>query len=586
MTYWIGTSVFLTAVFEKAWSQRFEPILGTTLAGHGHHLTDGSVRVALEFWVNRFMYGIAVLARDVAEQTWLTLDLPLHPDDHTEARDIGRRMLQLCFAGRVTIQHVAEAIPELRHAAIIDSRLRQSALQRLLSIWEMLQLRDVGAIRGERSCPIFCKRSWWSLSAEAKTFLKELRVPAKSFGFAIVQATPAAAAPAPDGNSSLSFIPDVQVLDGEPAQCPISEMPATGAKTRFEHKDPQHMQIAASQTNCSEAIPNEPFRNAASEQVLINSEIASSTRERQGHSMVSGVAAKTIEPSKALVGGQTVVLMQPAATVLWHQEQVQGGMLSSTQISQRLRGIFREKNLDVRVNFGRHNRNSMRHRVVCQHTNCPVTWVVTYITVPSPSVPAGQLTIWQTGQHEHDSHQHADNGRVWTAAQHNTALEYLRHATSAWTARDLTRYLLTHGHAHDALPDRTQRSEWLKRQRRGARVSATPRERLSVDDVDTSIAALTPYCDSLENKKLLCLLPGTEVSADGVYIPFSSVSMLSVLDTFCDSHILLGTDGKLRMLNNGWRVLSLGLLHKRALGRTTYAREVFLHDFSSTAACI
>ena len=86
------------------------------------------------------MFGMAVLSRDVLEETLCTIDKPLHPDDHSNIRYTARCMLQ----GVVTVMLAATRIPEVRHAAIADSSHNEVATKRLLSAWDLLQKRHVG----------------------------------------------------------------------------------------------------------------------------------------------------------------------------------------------------------------------------------------------------------------------------------------------------------------------------------------------------------------------------------------------------------------------------------------------------------
>ncbi len=70
----------------------------------------------------------------------------------------------------------------------------------------------------------------------------------------------------------------------------------------------------------------------------------------------------------------------------------------------------------------------------------------------------------------------------------------------------------------------------------------------------------------------LRILEGRCVSNDLVYIPFSCAKMLATPRRYAGSKVLLAADAKMGVLRGGWGVVSVGVLVKRGLRRTTLTR--------------
>ena len=194
-------------------------------------------------------------------------------------------------------------------------------------------------------------------------------------------------------------------------------------------------------------------------------------------------------------------------------------------------------------------------------THCVIEQTVGAAGAPSAFIPnmLPRQPLWQVQVHS------AQTGRVFTASQPVTASNYLQHNTS-------TQYLPDHGHEEHSLPNKQQRNQWLKRQRRWQDVPSTPRDHLSVDAVTSSIANLNGVLSTSHYESKLYIFPGAATSESAVFIPFSCDGMLQVLDSYQGSHMLLGTDGKLDALSNGWRVISVGITVKKD-GQTTFSRS-------------
>ena len=257
---------------------------------------------------------------------------------------------------------------------------------------------------------------------------------------------------------------------------------------------------------------------------------------------------------------------------LWSKGVLEGLVRTPSQISTHLRQLFRKAAEDVEVRFVRTNRQTMKHRALCLVQQCPVVWHCTYHLTAGHGIQQGMLCVTQVDQHVHtsDTAHRLDTGRIWTAAQQSAANDYLQHA-AALRSRDLERYLLNRGFSLGDLPSRSQRNDWLKRQRRSDPVP-TPHTNIPVDTARHIVERLVIRDQSDLQSHELYVLPDYCINEDFVFIPFSCPTFHTCLSKYTGSALIIGTDGKHKMLRNGWPVLSVGYIIKKNQPNTTFKR--------------
>ena len=176
----------LRLCWKKGWRHRFLTGTLNPVDCESQALPDGCIRASLDFWTTRFMFGMAVLARDVSEQTWRTLHQPLHPEDHTHVRDLIRRMLHNFCGGVVSMSAVAHRLPDLRDACLPQSKKFEERRAKTFGAWALLERQHIGSVISEGNEVEFHKRPWRRFSDEARGFLLQLRVPLRSFGVGLL----------------------------------------------------------------------------------------------------------------------------------------------------------------------------------------------------------------------------------------------------------------------------------------------------------------------------------------------------------------------------------------------------------------
>ena len=167
-------------------------------------------------------------------------------------------------------------------------------------------------------------------------------------------------------------------------------------------------------------------------------------------------------------------------------------------------------------------------------------------------------SVQQVDKHVHTSvsAQRLDAARIWTASQLSAADDYLQHAAILGSS-DLECHSLNRGFVLSDLPSRSQRNDWLKRQRR-SHPAPTPHSNIPVD-IARHIAnrlAIRQLSDLQSDE--VYVLHEYCMNQDFVYIPFSCQTCLTCVSKSSGSALIIGTDGKHKMLRNGWQVLSVG----------------------------
>ena len=173
------------------------------------------------------------------------------------------------------------------------------------------------------------------------------------------------------------------------------------------------------------------------------------------------------------------------------------------------------------------------------------------------------LSVQQVDKHVHTSVSapRLDAARIWTAGQLTAADDYLQHA-AILRSRDLECHSLNRGFVLSYLPSRSQRNDWLKRQRR-SRPAPSPHSNIPVD-IARHIAnrlAIRQHSDLQSDE--VYVLHEYCMNQDFVYIPFSCQTCLTCVSKSSGSALIIGTDGKYKMLRNGWQVLSVENLFEK-----------------------
>ena len=179
--------------------------------------------------------------------------------------------------------------------------------------------------------------------------------------------------------------------------------------------------------------------------------------------------------------------------------------------------------------------------------------------------------ITEHGTHAHGPSSAADRGFVFTPLQDRDARAYLA-SGQRLCAHGLEAFLLARGHVLAALPSAARRSRWLKnRKPPPARVEPpAPRVACMVQNLSDWPTAETPELTGLFR---IATTDCNVVDESAVCAPFSCQGMVNTLRRWSDSTVVMTVDTKQNCLAHGYGVLTMSMLHKYKLRRTTLARH-------------
>ena len=200
---------------------------------------------------------------------------------------------------------------------------------------------------------------------------------------------------------------------------------------------------------------------------------------------------------------------------------------------------------------------------------CPVIYGCHYGLGPSRCVPPQVIVIWQTGNHDHTGA--SVSGKIWKPQQLRDAEAYLEVSGAAWSAFALENFLLARHHTLESLPPRHVRRQWLKRQK-AARIGPVRRE-ASIEATERSLVQWAHEHAQNTSLEQLRLLPGRRLSENEGYVLFSCEGMLRTAERCAGAVVNVGVGAKMKVLLNGWSVLSFCLLMKDGMRKTTLGRQ-------------
>ena len=187
-------------------------------------------------------------------------------------------------------------------------------------------------------------------------------------------------------------------------------------------------------------------------------------------------------------------------------------------------------------------------------------------------VPVRHVVLWQSEEHRHYSLQ-PDTGRVWLPRGHAAAMEYLRTHTHL-KARDLEDFLYKQNLPECEIPTRQQRRQWLYRHRQ---TLSTTGGRSCCPSVDGAQYFAEKWSQSQREGERssndIYVLPTTRTDETIVYIPFTCQAMTDTIAKYNSDIVLLGLDGKMKILLWGYAILSAGIIIKEYGKNSTRRRN-------------
>lgn len=183
----------------------------------------------------------------------------------------------------------------------------------------------------------------------------------------------------------------------------------------------------------------------------------------------------------------------------------------------------------------------------------------------------------QFGEHVHVEDREEKRGRIFTVRQEEVAAMCVEQRGSGCETNDVFNALEIAGFRKESLPYFNQVSQWLSRQK-GPDVVTKEAEKTLVVEInvewdkykawDLDKESYNQYSDS----SLFALPSSAVISGTEVYLCITCKRMLERLRFVAGSGIIIGTDAKMSLFNGGWKMCSIGLLVKGAIGKTNLKR--------------
>ena len=127
LTYWMQCTTLVHAVLEWTWTTH-DTDAGVTLPA----LHRQNFFACTEFLWSRYLFGLAVLARDVREETWTKIDNP--PTDKQNGNILlMQTILRQCVISPITVEMAPIHVGSLRYMADCTSPQYQTSLSRFRS---------------------------------------------------------------------------------------------------------------------------------------------------------------------------------------------------------------------------------------------------------------------------------------------------------------------------------------------------------------------------------------------------------------------------------------------------------------------
>jgi len=508
--YWIGTVAMLGHILEHC--------LPAALARSPCHrampeaIGDAAFWAAHMFAARRYLFGQAIIAKSVQEESWIGADVPTeHPvsaDEHMVLR-----VLRGATGSRITEEDIIFADLDLKRTLRKGTAAEESAARnRIERVWHLLEERRVGEILESEQGKVLVKYRPAFLTSTVRTWLQENRIPLQLWGLeyvAPVDAT-AAAAEAPAAREA----PDATLL---------SAPPSPAAARRLEDA-----RGASADTN-----PTSAGAGAGAVSPRAQTQIASGTD-------------KTPSPRATM---RSIAMCESTQGEVWSQdafkEKCQRWLQQHSTCSRWVRTSCSDEELT-------------RTAECTASAMCKVKWRFHYTLAPG-QVAAQTFFVEEVGKHDH-SDGVKDSGKIWEAHGLPTAIAYVNAAAKP-TLRGL-KVALAQAHVV-RLPTDGQMSNWLKR--RGKCKETMGDATSQPTRVETTRAVIEEWLPREAERRSLAdlyvMAPYT-LSGNRVFVRIGSDGMASVIRKYNFPRVHLAVDGKHNTLQRGWVVSTVSILVK------------------------
>jgi len=177
--YWLGAVSLLSEIV----GQLMAPVLrGDEAPALRPAITDEGIKCGLDFFSLRYLFGVATLDVEIAQQSWLRRRAPCK--HAVDCRRLAARLLAQCPANCITEEAASRCGPPFRDLASTKQELRPAAVEQLEAAFRYLASVGVGqVVQAEESQRSICFRKFHCtvLHHAARSFLREHNLPMLAF---------------------------------------------------------------------------------------------------------------------------------------------------------------------------------------------------------------------------------------------------------------------------------------------------------------------------------------------------------------------------------------------------------------------
>ena len=506
--YWLSVVAFWNAVLAQIWPG----IVGKEDAASVHpEICDDAVRLAMDFFTFRFLYGAGILSADLRRKTWQKSD-KTHRMPPNARWSIPPALLLKASCGMcITPKTAARAGPMFSHLAEnMEEKGAEIAGKVYLEALHYLVERGFGEMRACNGSkwPMFLKRRYSSLPESCKAQLAEIHVHPVSFGLHLPQeAEEADEAQACDPKCSQSEELARQHTDAAPMDVLSSE--ESGApETTAEGASKPHQ---ASQLQHDVSV--ERSKGAPQNGSLAQQQAVGSLQEKEPSTTEGGNAEEPERTSgqqqdyKIIFEGQPSRYLENFSALRDEVTAILG--------SQRDMGIYTFTDKGCKGTTRR--LSACCKPAACE--GCEVS-VWAFLTVKGPEV---ELIVRSRGKHGKLAS--PAGGRLWTVAE-ECVLNQI-------PAEKLTTKFVREALGKAALSVRctnTQLHDYLARERKKCAGVVAPVRKLTVGELKSSMGCFM-VAEVEEWRRLplhrLIVWPGAVADAERVCVVFTCPGMLA-----------------------------------------------------------
>lgn len=220
----------------------------------------------------------------------------------------------------------------------------------------------------------------------------------------------------------------------------------------------------------------------------------------------------------------------------------------------------------VEIKYRKRSRGQDFYEVEClDGLDCCKRWRAFYIFSAHDMHPPGTLILQTCGEHSHETRR--ATSKLFTSQQLSIAEGFL--ASGGRDLRGLQLAFSTANIASNTLPNSTQLSNWLKRQKKSQKNTLSRHATL----VEVTRLELTALPRSMpDTLSALFLLDEPVLTQDEVCIIFSCPGMVRHFERYQDTTLCCTVDAKMKVAEHGYGVATFGLLTRDKLRKTTLSR--------------